>query len=58
MKRKRVDYSKLKVVCSATPCDKALQNYCNIVIDYQIKTYGKRIVKKALEVALEQHKIL
>lgn len=46
---KRVDYDKLKVVFAGEFSEESLTNYYNILIDYQIRLYGKRLVKKALE---------
>lgn len=55
MKSKRVDYNNLKVICNGQPSKEALKNYYNLLIDYHIKTYGKEIVRKALEQVINEN---
>lgn len=45
----KVNYDNLTVVWKGTPSNEALRNYYNLLIDYQIKKYGKKVVKQALE---------
>lgn len=49
MKRKKVNYDKLTVTFNGEFSKESLKNYYNLLIDYQIKKYGKKAVKKALE---------
>lgn len=49
MGKRKINYDKLRVICHGEPSEEALENYYNLLIDYQIKIYGKEIVKKALE---------
>lgn len=55
MKRPRVNYDKLRVICHGSPSEEALDDYYNLLIDYQIQIYGKEIVKKALEKVINEH---
>lgn len=48
-RRPRVDYDSMTVTCKGEPSKDALTNYYNLLIDYQIEKYGKKVVKKALE---------
>lgn len=45
----KVNYDNLTVVWKGEPSKESLKNYYNLLIDYQIKKYGKKLVKKALE---------
>lgn len=52
----KVNYDKLKVTFNGTPSKDALKNYYNLLIDYQIKVYGKKVVKKVLEELINEEK--
>lgn len=54
-KRPRVDYNSMTVRCNGEPSKEALMNYYNLLIDYHIEKYGKKIVKKALEELLSEN---
>lgn len=54
MKRNRVNYNELTVICSGEPSKEVLKNYYNLLIDYQIQVYGKEVVKKALEQVINE----
>lgn len=46
---KRINYRNITVTCNGYPSKESLTNYYNLLIDYHIKKYGKKAVKKALE---------
>lgn len=45
----KVNYENITVTCNGTPSKESLTNYYNLLINYNIKKYGKKAVKKALE---------
>lgn len=54
MKRSRVNYDKLKVICNGEPSKEAWKNFYNLLIDYHIQKYGKKIVRLALEESIKE----
>lgn len=56
MKRNKINYDELTVTFNGTPSKESLKNYYNLLIDHQIRLYGKKIVKKALEELLNDTK--
>lgn len=45
----KINYDNITVTCNGSPSKESLMNYYNLLIDYHIRKYGKKIVKKALE---------
>lgn len=52
---RKVNYDKLTVTFNGEFSEESLENYYNLLIDYQIKKYGKKIVKKVLEELLDKN---
>lgn len=48
-KRPRINYDEFTVNFNGQPCESALLNYYNILIDFLIERYGSDPVRMALE---------
>ena len=44
-----INYDEFTVTCNGQPCESALFNYYNLLIDFLINKYGGDLVKQALE---------
>lgn len=51
----KLNYDKLTVTFNGEFSKESLKNYYNLLIDYQIKKYGKKTVKKVLEELLNKN---
>ncbi|MBY6805167.1 hypothetical protein JW813_16785 [Clostridium botulinum] len=49
MNKEKINYDEFIVTCNKQPCEAALTNYYNILIDSLINKYGNEPVRIALE---------